>query len=137
VGAAARDLGISYRHAWKLVRDINEGAGEAFVTAAVGGRRGGGAVLTPFARRAVAVFREMQERLSRTASTILPHLAEAAGRTLHVVAAVSLEEVLGRLVNDFAVRRPDLRVRVVFGASDELAGQLLPGAPAALFLTPD
>jgi molybdate transport system substrate-binding protein len=56
---------------------------------------------------------------------------------VHVAAAVSLEEVLGQLLADFALRRPADRVRAVFGASDELADQLLAGAPGDLLLTAD
>src|SRR5262249_53128790 len=49
----------------------------------------------------------------------------------------SLEDVLGQVLADFALVRPGVRVRTVFGASDELADQLLGGAPADLFLTAD
>src|SRR5262249_20737613 len=51
--------------------------------------------------------------------------------------AVSLEEVLGQLLTDFAAVEPTLRVRTVFGASDELADNLLAGSPGHLFLTAD
>jgi molybdate transport system substrate-binding protein len=51
--------------------------------------------------------------------------------------AVSLEEVIGQLLLDYASQVPDLRVRTVHGASDELADQVLAGAPADLFLTAD
>jgi molybdate transport system substrate-binding protein len=54
-----------------------------------------------------------------------------------VLAAVSLEEVLGQLLTDFAGVAPELRVRAVFGASDELADYLLAGSPGQLFLTAD
>src|SRR6188768_4574439 len=47
ISAAARLLGISYRHPWKLVQEGNAAAGEPLVTAAVGGHNGGGAQLTP------------------------------------------------------------------------------------------
>jgi molybdate transport system substrate-binding protein len=56
---------------------------------------------------------------------------------VRVAAAVSLEEALGQLLADFAQLQPAVRVRVVFGASDEFAAHLLAGAPADLFLTAD
>jgi molybdate transport system substrate-binding protein len=54
---------------------------------------------------------------------------------LHVAAAVSLEDVLAALVTDHALNRPGVRVRVVLGASDDLAEQILAGASVDLFLT--
>src|SRR5262249_60270670 len=47
ISAAARRLGMSYRRAWLLVEQINEALQEPAVTAAIGGRQGGGAALTP------------------------------------------------------------------------------------------
>jgi molybdate transport system substrate-binding protein len=142
ISAAARQMGISYRHAWVLVQGINQAAGEPLVEAAVGGSHGGGARLTSRGRLAVAVFSEFQEQVRHAAAALLPRLlprpAEGA-RTdcVHVAAAVSLEEVLGQLLTDYALRQPAVRARVVHGASDELADQLLGGAPADLFLTAD
>jgi molybdenum ABC transporter molybdate-binding protein len=138
ISAAARERGMSYRHAWELVQSVNAAAGEPLVTAATGGVHGGGAQLTPLGRWAIALFRELQGHLGNTASALLPQLLERAGTDdLHVAAAVSLEDVLGRLLNDYAARQPEIRVRVVFGASDELAAHLLAGAPGDLFLTAD
>ncbi len=136
ISAAARQIGMSYRRAWLLVQGINEAAGEPLVEAATGGRRGGGAALTPRGRAAVAVFRELQEQLHQTATGLLPRLVAPAGpATLHVAAAVSLQEVLAQLLADYALRQPALRVRALYGGSDELAYHLLAGAPADLFLT--
>jgi molybdenum ABC transporter molybdate-binding protein len=136
ISAAARQLGMSYRRAWLLVQSINEAAGEPLVEAATGGRQGGGAALTPRGRAAVAVFRELQEQLHQTATGLLPRLvAPTEQATLHIAAAVSLQEVLAQLLADYALRQPALRVRALYGGSDELAYHLLAGAPADLFLT--
>jgi molybdate transport system substrate-binding protein len=138
ISAAARQLGISYRHAWLLVQRINKAAGEALVTAATGGARGGGARLTPLGQWAVGVYRPFHDQLHQHAAVLLPRLVHPEpARTLHVAAAVSLEEVLGQLLADFALRQPSLRVRAIFGASDELADHVLAGAPADLFLSAD
>ena len=136
ISAAARELGMSYRRAWELVQSMNEAAGEPLVTAATGGVHGGGAQLTPLGSWAVSVFRDLQDHLNQTATVLLPQLVEGNG-PLHVAAAVSLEEVLGLLLNDYARQRPEVRVRVVYGASDELVAHLLAGAPGDLFLTAD
>ncbi|HEY7308793.1 MAG TPA: molybdate ABC transporter substrate-binding protein [Gemmataceae bacterium] len=138
ISAAARQLGISYRRAWELVQSINQAAGEPFVLAATGGVHGGGASLTPLGRWAVAVFRDMQEQLGQRAAGLFPLLArQTSGSVLHLAAAVSLEEVVGQLLNDFALQAPGVRVRAVYGASDELADHLLAGAPGDIFLTAD
>jgi molybdate transport system substrate-binding protein len=138
ISAAARQMKMSYRHAWLLVQAINEAAGEPLVVASTGGREGGGARLTPQGRYAVAVFRDLQTRVQHAAISLLPRiLAREEPAALHVAAAVSLEEVLGQLLADFTLRQPDLRVRAIFGASDELADYLAAGAPADLFVTAD
>jgi len=138
ISAAARHMGLSYRRAWELVQSINEAAGEPLVLATTGGKHGGGAQLTPLGGWAVAVFKEMQDKLHQTAAGLLPGLVQRpASPCLHVAAAVSLEEVLGQLLTDFTLREPAVPVRAVFGASDELAVHLLAGAPGDLFLTAD
>jgi len=138
ISAAARQIGMSYRHAWLLVQSVNESAGEPLVEAATGGHHGGGARLTPRGQFAVAIFRELQEQLHQTAAGLLPQLVAAPeSATLHVAAAISLQESLGQLLADYALRQPAVRVRVLYGASDELAYHLLAGAPGDLFLTAD
>ena len=138
ISAAARAMGMSYRRAWLLVQSINQAAGANLVEAATGGRHGGGARLTTLGRQAIAVFRELQEQLRQTAARLLPRLVQAEDApALHVAAAVSLEEVLGQLLADHALRQPVVRVRAVFGASDELAEHVLAGAPTDLFLSAD
>jgi molybdenum ABC transporter molybdate-binding protein len=138
ISAAAREIGISYRHAWVTVQQINEAAGEPLVTASTGGSHGGGAALTDSGRLAVGLCRELQDRLQQVAAGLLPgRLTSGAEAVVHVAAAVSLEEVLGTLATDHALSQAGARVRLVLGASDELAEQILSGAAADLFLTAD
>ena len=112
ISAAARQMGMSYRRAWLLVQSINEAAGEPLVEAAAGGTRGGGARLTERGRAATAVYRELQRQIQKAAVALLPRLVNAPqSATLHVAAAVSLEEVLGRLLAEYAFERPAVRVR--------------------------
>lgn len=139
ISAAARQIGMSYRHAWMLVQSINEAAGKPLVESTVGGSRGGGARLTELGGDAVRIFREVQREVQAAAAQILPrvlHLGERRA-VVHVAAAISLEEVLGQLLADYALRQPAVRVRAVFGASNELADHVLAGAPCDLFLSAD
>src|SRR5690348_10157636 len=69
---AAREVGVSYRHAWVTIKQINEAAGEPLVTASAGGSRGGGAALTPCGRLAVRLCRGLHEQLRPAAAGMLP-----------------------------------------------------------------
>lgn len=64
ISAAARAMGMSYRRAWQLVEAMNRACREAVVITAVGGKRGGGAEVTPFGRRLVALFRALERKAS-------------------------------------------------------------------------
>jgi molybdate transport system regulatory protein len=64
ISAAAREMGMSYRRAWQLVEAINASFNEPVVVTAVGGRRGGGAVVTDFGRRMVESYFHMEAKAS-------------------------------------------------------------------------
>jgi molybdate transport system regulatory protein len=66
ISAAAREMGMAYRHAWELVDDMNQCFRTPVVTATSGGREGGGARLTPFGAEVIRRFRAM-ERAARRA----------------------------------------------------------------------
>lgn len=139
ISAAARQVGVSYRHAWVQVQAINRAAGEALVEAATGGAGGGGAQLTARGREAVALVRELRDRLRREAAGLFSRVKSgpAPAEALHVLAAVSMEDVLDQLTIDYALSRPGAQIRTILGASDELAEQALAGAAADIFLSAD
>jgi molybdate transport system substrate-binding protein len=138
ISGAARQIGMSYRHAWVLVQEVNAAAAQPLVEAATGGKSGGGARLTPRGRLAVELFRGLQEQVRQSAAAALPRwLRGPAPARLHVAAAASLEEVLGQLVTDYALQAPGVQARLISGASDELAEQILAGAGVDLYLTAD
>ena len=56
---AARKLGMSYRHAWSSIRAAEERLGRQLLIRQKGGRHGGGAVLTDFARDMLLKFEEL------------------------------------------------------------------------------
>ena len=64
ISAAARAMGMSYRRAWQLVEALNRDYRERVVDTATGGKRGGGARVTPFGREILALFRSMEEKAS-------------------------------------------------------------------------
>lgn len=68
ISAAARHLGMSYRRAWLLVEDINKSLAEPAVSAATGGRHGGGAVLTRVGERVVDIYRSIETLAHKAAN---------------------------------------------------------------------
>lgn len=72
ISAAGRAMGMSYRRAWELVEDLNHTFTTPVVAARTGGRRGGGAVLTPFGLTLVTRYRAIEKAAWDAAS---PHLA--------------------------------------------------------------
>jgi molybdate transport system regulatory protein len=76
---AARELGMSYRHAWQLLADLNHGFRAPVTEASVGGVAGGGATLTEFGRRLVAAYRRCETDFEKRA---LKHFADVAGQAV-------------------------------------------------------
>jgi molybdate transport system regulatory protein len=56
---AARELGMSYRHAWSVIRAAEQRLGRPLLIRKRGGRDRGGAVLTPFGEHLLARFEEL------------------------------------------------------------------------------
>jgi molybdate transport system regulatory protein len=67
IAAAAKQMRMSYRRAWSLVRDINETAGEALVEVTTGGAGGGGAALTPRGKEALRLYLQIIARVAAAA----------------------------------------------------------------------
>lgn len=67
ISAGARQMNMSYKHAWDLVEEMNQLFGKPVVAAQTGGRRGGGAQLTPVGLAVVSRFRAI-ERAANAAS---------------------------------------------------------------------
>src|SRR6201997_5038797 len=62
ISAAARALKLSHPPAWVLVEEINHALREPAVAAETGGRRGGGAVVTPAGEQLVGLYRTIESR---------------------------------------------------------------------------
>jgi molybdate transport system regulatory protein len=80
LSAAARALGMSYRRAWLLLHDTNEGFHRPVVELSVGGRDGGGTQLTEFGRRLVADYRAFEAAVDALAADAFADL-QASGRS--------------------------------------------------------
>lgn len=58
---AAKHLKMSYKKAWGLIDDVNSRAEKSVVTKNIGGKSGGGTVLTPYGKTLVETFDEINE----------------------------------------------------------------------------
>jgi molybdate transport system regulatory protein len=71
ISAGARKMGMSYKHAWDLVEEMNKIFGKPLVAAQKGGSQGGGAQLTPVGLAVVSRYRAI-ERAAQAAAE--PHV---------------------------------------------------------------
>ncbi len=65
IAEAARLLDMSYKKAWSMVKELNESSPLPLVEKKNGGRNGGGAVLTPEGRKALAAFWHVFQQFQR------------------------------------------------------------------------
>lgn len=72
ISAAARSMGMGYRHAWDLVDAMNRLAPAPLVERSTGGRGGGGTRVTPAGERAIAQFWETVRAFERFLQTLDP-----------------------------------------------------------------
>jgi molybdenum ABC transporter molybdate-binding protein len=136
ISAAARSLGISYRHAWVLVEEASKRAGKPLVETAIGGKRGGGTQLTEYGRAAVAAFQQIRDQVRSAAAKAVPRIVAPGAKksaVVHLAAAISLQEVIAQVLNEYALVRPTVAVRTIFGSSNELADQIAAGGSADIF----
>lgn len=61
ISAAARSMKMSYRQAWQLVHSMNTHSDTPLVTSSKGGKGGGGAHLTDTGKRAIQLFRNVEQ----------------------------------------------------------------------------
>ncbi len=56
IAAAARQIGLSYKKAWKYIKSIEERLGKKLVETQKGGKKGGGSKLTQDAKELLEQF---------------------------------------------------------------------------------
>ncbi|CVK17066.1 molybdate transport system regulatory protein [Apibacter mensalis] len=59
IAAAAREIGIPYRKAWGMVKEMNEFSNTALVFKNLGGKNGGGAFLTKEGKKIVEKYKKI------------------------------------------------------------------------------
>lgn len=63
IQAAAEKMGVSYRHAWTMLKTSEQRWGKKLVETTRGGTGGGGARVTEAGRRLLDAFRRIESRL--------------------------------------------------------------------------
>lgn len=76
ISAAAKAVGISYKTAWDWVEAMNNLSPERLVIRSVGGKQGGGAMLTAYAQRLLAVWIEIEREHQRWLAELAERLHE-------------------------------------------------------------
>jgi molybdate transport system regulatory protein len=69
---------MSYRRAWMLIDDLNTSFREKLVSTTLGGREGGGAVLTPFGAEVLKRYRAIEVGATKAAKAHMAFLLRAA-----------------------------------------------------------
>jgi molybdate transport system regulatory protein len=60
LAASAKQMGMSYTRAWKLVQELNSNPERPMVEMSRGGTRGGAAKATPFGKKVLALYQRME-----------------------------------------------------------------------------
>ncbi|HEY8010683.1 MAG TPA: LysR family transcriptional regulator [Rudaea sp.] len=75
IAAAGRTMGMSYKRAWQLIDELNRSFAAPLVATSKGGKRGGGAVLTPMGERVLAAYRAIDHKAQTALAAELKALA--------------------------------------------------------------
>lgn len=62
IAKAAAAMEMSYKKAWDLVASMNRQASSPLVVTQTGGKKGGGALVTPEGKQAIAAYQTLQAR---------------------------------------------------------------------------
>jgi molybdate transport system regulatory protein len=88
---AARDLRISYRHAWLIVDSLNHAFQLPVTVAKRGGSGGGGACLTGLGESLVVSYRALEREFAQLAARRLQSISLMAGERSSTLLGVPVE----------------------------------------------
>ena len=71
IAAAGREMGMSYKRAWDLIRTLNAMFRAPLVERARGGSGGGGAALTDLGREVLSLYRTVEQDAARGGAAAL------------------------------------------------------------------
>ncbi len=76
ISAGGRAMDMSYRRAWELIEELNGIFGQPVVESRSGGKKGGGATLTPLGLSLISRYRAMERAAAAATETHLAALSE-------------------------------------------------------------
>lgn len=65
INQAAKSMSMSYKKAWKLIQELNEMYEEPLIVKEVGGKSGGGSVVTERGKKLIKSFRRLESEMQR------------------------------------------------------------------------
>jgi len=80
ISAGGRAMDMSYRRAWELIEELNRIFGKPVVESRSGGRKGGGATLTPLGLALISRYRAMERAAAAATETHLAALAREVAK---------------------------------------------------------
>ena len=80
IAAGGRALRMSYRRAWELIEDLNKTFGKPVVESKSGGKKGGGATLTPLGLALISRYRAMERAAASATEAHLEALKREIAR---------------------------------------------------------
>jgi molybdate transport system regulatory protein len=81
IAAGGRALHMSYRRAWELIEDLNKTFGKPVVESKSGGKKGGGATLTPLGLALITRYRAMERAAASATEAHLDALKREIARS--------------------------------------------------------
>jgi len=65
ISHASKAVNISYKKAWKIIREIEDLTGETLIISKRGGAKGGGTTLTKMGKKILYKYRELDEKIKK------------------------------------------------------------------------
>src|SRR5689334_11829190 len=62
INKAAKEMGMSYKKAWEMIRELNTHAVSPLVITQAGGEKGGGSIITEEAKSLVTYYLQLRKR---------------------------------------------------------------------------
>ena len=69
ISSAAKEMNMSYRRAWELIKTMNQSFDEPVVRAKTGGSHGGGAEITEFGMKILGLYRAIVTKMLASADS--------------------------------------------------------------------
>ena len=76
ISGAAKEMGMTYRRAWHLIETLQSELNVNVIETSVGGKKGGGANVTPYGRDLITLYRESEAHANASSTELLEKMDE-------------------------------------------------------------